>query len=343
MQILKLPNWALVNKFPAFYDLESLTAVEQTARLYGKVNELIDSYNGYVEEINKAINDFEFEKDKDVNDFIKAITCLTSNYINTVDMKIDHQNRAIGEVYDKYKNDVTNTIKQIISEMSDTGELDNTIYEALDNINTAVTNFIAQMNVLQSELEADYLSTKQNLESDYEAKKTALNSDYVVVKQNLEEDYETVKEDLNSTFTTYKESIDGSVSDFKDISDNKGVVLYDSAVDGVINDETVGNQINTNIIKYNTVSVTVAGYGVVNCSINVNSTGVTITGSGCGINNGDETLYILNVNLQLNDEFFVINNKTIILTILGSLSSNIVTDGTIKMNSGSISKIIGII
>ena len=35
--ILKLPKWILTNKFPAFHDTESLTAIEQTARVYGKI------------------------------------------------------------------------------------------------------------------------------------------------------------------------------------------------------------------------------------------------------------------------------------------------------------------
>ena len=115
MFISKLPKWCLVNKFPAFYDFESLTVTEQTARLYGKVAELIESYNKYVEEINKTIGEYEDKQDKDISDFIHRLSCLADNYINTVDMKIMHQDRQIAEVYSKFGEDVINTIKIVIS------------------------------------------------------------------------------------------------------------------------------------------------------------------------------------------------------------------------------------
>lgn len=50
-----LPPWVETNLQPAFYDLESGTCLQQTARMYNKVNELVRIAN----EQNEAIADFE--------------------------------------------------------------------------------------------------------------------------------------------------------------------------------------------------------------------------------------------------------------------------------------------
>jgi len=217
MIISKLPNWVLVNKFPAFYDTESLTAVEQTARVYGKINELIESYNKYVEEINKAINDIATEKDEDVKAFICRISCLTDNYINTVDMKIAHQDRQIAEVYTRFKDDVVNTIKLMISDLKESGELDNAILTALDNINTKVDEFIAAGEQLKTELAADYQNTKAALDSDYETVKGNLETDYAGKKAALDSDYETVKGNLETDYAGKKAALD---SDYETVKGN---------------------------------------------------------------------------------------------------------------------------
>ena len=59
--IKPLPKWVLTNEYPAFYDTESVTAIEMVAKLYGKMEELITTYNEFVDEINKTIADFDFE------------------------------------------------------------------------------------------------------------------------------------------------------------------------------------------------------------------------------------------------------------------------------------------
>ena len=41
MGIKRLPDWVVTDTQKAFYDLESSTAIEQTARLYGKMQELV--------------------------------------------------------------------------------------------------------------------------------------------------------------------------------------------------------------------------------------------------------------------------------------------------------------
>ena len=217
--IMKLPNWVLVNKFPAFFDTESLTATEQTARIYGKINELIESYNKYVEEINKTITEYESEKDADVQAFICRISTLTLNYINTVDMKIMHQDRKIAEVYDKFSADVINTLKILLSDLKESGELDFAILDAISNLNEKVDEFITECEEFKAscvqfkeDMSADYQEIKTQLNADYEEKKTALEGDYQNTKSQLDSDYEEKKTALEGDYQETKTALDSDYS-----------------------------------------------------------------------------------------------------------------------------------
>ena len=52
--IEQLPNWAIANEHPSFYEAESATAIEMVAKLYAKVQELIKEHNTFTTEINSA-------------------------------------------------------------------------------------------------------------------------------------------------------------------------------------------------------------------------------------------------------------------------------------------------
>lgn len=53
-----LPPWVETNCQPAFYDLESGTCLQQTARMYAKVNQLIRNFNELSDEVKDYINQF---------------------------------------------------------------------------------------------------------------------------------------------------------------------------------------------------------------------------------------------------------------------------------------------
>ena len=85
-----LPKWVLANPFPAIHDFESLTAIEQTARIYGAMNSLITEYNNFADQVNKQISEFtgaekeareefELEITKTVNEFM----CRMEQYMKT--------------------------------------------------------------------------------------------------------------------------------------------------------------------------------------------------------------------------------------------------------------------
>lgn len=65
-----LPPWVETNEQPAFYDLESGTCLQQTARMYNKVNQLVRSQNDVLEDVDYLLNWFD---NLDIHDQIDAI------------------------------------------------------------------------------------------------------------------------------------------------------------------------------------------------------------------------------------------------------------------------------
>ena len=87
--MFKLPFWRLTNKYPAFYDTESGTAIEQTAKLYGAMRDLIDAYNKFVEETNNAMEAHGEATSKEHEEFETAIRQEFQDFIDTIELRLN--------------------------------------------------------------------------------------------------------------------------------------------------------------------------------------------------------------------------------------------------------------
>jgi len=103
-----LPHWVITNKNPAFYDSESVSAIEQTGRVYAKMQELIEDYNKFVDEVNSYIKEFTDATKEDQECFKQKIIQTMENYIKSIDMKTDDL-----EAY--LKTNIVSTIKDIVA------------------------------------------------------------------------------------------------------------------------------------------------------------------------------------------------------------------------------------
>ena len=72
-----LPKWIIANHFPAIHDFESLTVLEQTARIYGAMNQMIGEWNKMVEQISA----FENTETESREEFEKNITKVIREFI----------------------------------------------------------------------------------------------------------------------------------------------------------------------------------------------------------------------------------------------------------------------
>lgn len=63
MSIKGLPNWSIPDLQPTFFDSESATTIEMVAKLYGKIKELIETYNKFETDLTGKINEaYEYLK-----------------------------------------------------------------------------------------------------------------------------------------------------------------------------------------------------------------------------------------------------------------------------------------
>lgn len=168
MSIIKpLPSWAIINRFPAFYEGESLTSIEQVARVYAKMQELIESYNKYIEQVNAELMELETSTDKDLNCAIKTLINLTDSYISVVDLKLVRMDRTLAENYRAFTDNVLETISNMVQELKENGELDQAVLDAVDGMNTKFANAQAQLESYKTELDAKYDNTLSDLNEQF--------------------------------------------------------------------------------------------------------------------------------------------------------------------------------
>ena len=139
-----LPHWVLTDPQPAFYDCESATAVQQTAKIYAKIQELITLYNEFTKEVNRYITEFEDGIIKDFNCFQNCVIKTMNDYIETIDMKINlqdnkieesinNQNAVIQNAVDYMKENLVSTVTTLFNNAVHNGDITANLLESYDS------------------------------------------------------------------------------------------------------------------------------------------------------------------------------------------------------------------
>ena len=140
--IRPLPYWVLTDLQPAFYDSESGTVLQQLSRMYPKIQEIINRYNDFVRDVNRYIEEFETGIIEDFECFKNCITKTMTDYIESIDMKvniqdstiaeaIERQDKAISDKFDEQDTAIANAINYM---------RDNIIATATNVVNEAIAN-----------------------------------------------------------------------------------------------------------------------------------------------------------------------------------------------------------
>lgn len=110
----KLPNWVVANKFPAFYDTESLTSIEQTARLYGATNTLIENYNTFISIVEEELANFleDYQHNNEVHEV--SIRQLIQDFFDSVETALQLQNSRITAIENTFGTNIENAINKAI-------------------------------------------------------------------------------------------------------------------------------------------------------------------------------------------------------------------------------------
>ena len=117
--IKPLSNWAYLDSKYAFSDTESATAVEQTAKLYKKIQELITTWNTFEIDFRNELDSFKKEMTDKENLFEQSMVAIIHNYIHQIDDQIAAQNRIVEDV----KSDMVEVATGIVDEMFANGEV----------------------------------------------------------------------------------------------------------------------------------------------------------------------------------------------------------------------------
>ena len=128
-----LPHWVLTDTLPAFYDCESATAIQQTAKLYGKIQELITIYKDFVRDVNRYITEFEEGIIKDFNCFQNCVIKTMNDYIESIDTKIELQDNKIQEAIDYMKNNLVSTVTTLFNQAVQNGDIRANLLETYDS------------------------------------------------------------------------------------------------------------------------------------------------------------------------------------------------------------------
>lgn len=79
----RLPNWNVPVHSPTNWDFHSATVLEQTARIYDTINQLIDEYNRLVQ----ACSDFSESEQESREDFELKLTKVIREFICSWEQK----------------------------------------------------------------------------------------------------------------------------------------------------------------------------------------------------------------------------------------------------------------
>ena len=121
--INKLPHWVITNPRPAFYDTDSGTSIEQTALLYKKMQEIIESYNLFVDEVNGKIEEFIATSLEDQETFELSINQMIHDFTTLVETKIKDQDGVIAEAIAYLTDNLTNSVTNVIMNLFESQQL----------------------------------------------------------------------------------------------------------------------------------------------------------------------------------------------------------------------------
>ena len=116
MSIKELPEWAINQNHPAFYDTESKTAIEMSAQLHGKMNEVIQELNDFTKDTQDFMDTLTLENKDWKETTATGIRQEFQDFIDVVDIKVQGANQALEETnerMDTIERDVDNKLADI--------------------------------------------------------------------------------------------------------------------------------------------------------------------------------------------------------------------------------------
>ena len=164
--MINLPKWQIANINPSFKDMESATAIEMTAKIYGAMNQLIDEYNNFAIKLEKEFIEYRENDLNDLSCFKKQIIDLVNDYTKMYDFKIQEHDTEIKNIMLYFNDKLKNELITIINDMKNTGEFNELIQQVFIEFAEEVETLKNQYELLKIEFERDkaYIDTLQYID-----------------------------------------------------------------------------------------------------------------------------------------------------------------------------------
>ena len=159
-----LPPWVETGLQPAFYDLESGTVLQQTARMYAKVNEIATGYSTFTTNVTNEVNRFEQDTndeierfEQDTNDEIKRFEGVVNNTVEEYIQKFNDLHDYVEDYFDNL--DVQKEINNKLDEMASDGTLADIISLYLQSNATMTYNTVADLKLAENLVNGSFAKT----------------------------------------------------------------------------------------------------------------------------------------------------------------------------------------
>ena len=224
--LLKLPKWILTDKFPAFHDTESLTVIEQTARIHGKVNEIVDSYNTFAENVNKTLEEWAKSDHEEEEAFRIALRQEFQDFIDVVDIKVN-------ELEHFAKVNLSGEIRNLLQEIKETGELSEDILTTFTDILSEVQEIRTDNEAFKTTIEGEFTAHQEavhnantefmaSVDESVTALSTTVNTNTEYLTDKINKHYNNEFAPLSETVNNHSEQLEVIHS----VLDNKNVVVF---------------------------------------------------------------------------------------------------------------------
>ena len=128
-----LPHWVLTDTLPAFFDTDSGSAIEQTAKVYGAMQTLIKEYNSFADKVNQAIDELNIETEAEINCLKECFEKMLSTHREFVNVELSKQNLKIQQAEDFMKNNIGEATVNLLEQQLSSGALSISLYYDEEN------------------------------------------------------------------------------------------------------------------------------------------------------------------------------------------------------------------
>lgn len=150
----KFPNFRVWTQrvLPCVFD-ESLSYVEKINKLEQMINDLIDEYNKFGQQVTNEVNTFEAETNQKIQDFINQVTQIINDFKQQVTTEITRFEKQVTDSQNEYEESMNALYAQFTQSINSTvEEFENRVTEQQNLFMTQINNRVNAMQAVVDDI-----------------------------------------------------------------------------------------------------------------------------------------------------------------------------------------------